>query len=147
MLATIQPVARPSAAVASILIAGEGLSLVAAYLFMAASFKRNVDAGLDNLFTRLALVVAAVSVSAVVVGTIETIEVKDLAITIVLLGIIVLVVLTLVGSLSLARIPCVKVKSQAEACADAPKGIDDTEERAHVPSRARALWKGISRSK
>ncbi len=136
MLAAMQ-----SAAVASVLLGGAGLALIAAYLLMAANFERNEN-GLDKLFTRLGLVVAAFSASAAVVVTVETIEVKDLAVIITMLGIIVLVVLTVVAGLCLSRIPRFKVKGQKKAGADGPIGVDDTIKRAPASEPSKSAVEG-----
>ncbi len=136
MVTTVQ-----SATVASILLGGAGLALIAAYLFMAANFERNKD-GLDKPFTRLALVAGALSASALVVGTVETIEVKDLAVTIVMLGIVALVILTVVAGLCLARIPRFKVKSQETGRAEAPIGIDEAIKRAPVSELGKGTVEG-----
>jgi hypothetical protein len=58
MFAAIEYVTKPSDFATGLLVTGAGFALIAAVCVMAASFQRNIKAGIDRSFTKAAVLIA-----------------------------------------------------------------------------------------
>jgi hypothetical protein len=109
-------VTKPSDFATGLLVTGVGFALIAAMCLMAASFQRNVKAGIDADFTRFAIVVAYLGAALVVVGTILSLGKTDATVTIVAVANLCLAVFAVIVALYAQLVFRRDVRSHKDTC-------------------------------
>jgi hypothetical protein len=116
VFAAIEYVAKPSDFATGLLVTGVGFALIAAVSVMAATFQRNIKAGINGDFTKAAVLVAYVGAALVVVGTIRSLGKTDTFVTDVALANLGLAILVIISALHAQRIFRRDVRCQKDAC-------------------------------
>ncbi len=116
MFAAIEYVTKPSDFATGLLVTGVGFALIAAVCVMAASFQRNIKAGIDRSFTKAAVLIAYVGAAFVVVGTIQSLGKTDAVVTGVALANLGLAVLAIIAALHARLIFRRDVRCQKDTC-------------------------------
>jgi hypothetical protein len=116
VFAAIEYVTKPSDLATGFLVTGVGVALIAAVCVMAASFQRNIKAGIDGNFTRVAVSAAYVGAALVVVGTIQSLGKTDTTVTVVALTNLGVAVLAIAVALWAQLVFRRDVRCQKDAC-------------------------------
>jgi hypothetical protein len=114
-------IAKPPEWAAVVLIFGVGLALVAAVMFMAAVFERNVAAGRSQNFNYWALGMASISALLVVIGTVETLHIKNTPVEVTTVVSLVLVLVALRIAFRAPRVPPGTVVCDKASCQCPPE--------------------------
>ena len=155
MLGAIEYVTKPSDFATGLLVTGVGCALIAAVCVMAASFQRNIKAGIDGNFTKAAVLVAYVGAALVVVGTIQSLGKTDAVVTGVALANLGLAVLAIVAALHAQLVfrrdvrcqkntccYCVRREHQKEEGSKNPQPVAEVKQSPHVATHKKRVDDG-----
>jgi hypothetical protein len=133
VFATVEYITKPSNLATEILVTGVGLALIAAVCLMAASFQRNIKTGIDADFTKVAVVVAYLGATLVVVGTILSLGKTDEAVAIVAGANLAFAVLAIIAALHAQRFLRRDVRCHKDTCCYRVGHKQDSEDDTNGP--------------